>query len=115
MRGAIRNATITKTMLGFEDHGIFTFFLYLDYGGSAQGAGGWGLSHTPKDKVIASPMLGRLIIKILQTMRVDTWEQLRGLHIRADHDNGKVHGIAHYLEDNWLYFDDFLNAKEEDK
>ena len=33
------NAKITSTHLGQEDHGIFTAWLQLDYGGSGQGFG----------------------------------------------------------------------------
>ena len=39
----IKNAIITGTYLGIEDHGILTFWLYLDYGGSGQGFGGYQL------------------------------------------------------------------------
>jgi len=38
MKIEIKNAKITHTFLGFEDHDCFTFILELDYGGSVQGA-----------------------------------------------------------------------------
>ena len=41
----IKNAIITGTYLGIEDHGILTFWLYLDYGGSGQGFGGYQLDN----------------------------------------------------------------------
>ena len=41
-QGEIRNAVIQSTMLGYEDHGILTCFLHLDYSGAGQGFGGYG-------------------------------------------------------------------------
>lgn len=35
----IRNAQITSTMLGREDHGIMTFFIFVKWGGSVCGIG----------------------------------------------------------------------------
>lgn len=46
----LRNAKIRHTMLGIEDHGIFTFVLDLDYGGSGQGAGMYCLDHHEDNK-----------------------------------------------------------------
>lgn len=36
--------TITRTKLGREDHGIFTFLLEFDFNGSVQGAGNLALN-----------------------------------------------------------------------
>ena len=47
MSREIVNARIRSTTLGVEDHGIFTAWLNLDYGGSGQGFGGWALDGKP--------------------------------------------------------------------
>lgn len=44
----MKNAKITHTMLGTEDHGIFTFMLHVDYDGSGQGIGGYALDEPRK-------------------------------------------------------------------
>jgi hypothetical protein len=44
-----KNAQIVDTMLGTEDHGIFSFSLNLDYGNSGQNAGGYALDTPKKD------------------------------------------------------------------
>ena len=60
-----KNAQIESTMLGFEDHGIFTCFLNLDYGSSAQGFGGAAL---------AGEWCSEYIRHILDTVGVHKWK-----------------------------------------
>jgi hypothetical protein len=88
----IRNAKITSTFLGNEDHGIPTFFLHLDYGGSAQGFGGYDLRFFGYS----------ILAEIMKTVGVESWEKLPGKHLRADTDWGKVHRIGNLLRDEWL-------------
>ena len=91
----IINAKIESTFLGFEDHGLFTFYLNLAYGGSGgQSAGGYFI-------------VGKfysLIPKILKIVGVEKWEDLPGKHIRVRAEHGKVHEIGNVLEDKWLNF-----------
>lgn len=88
-----RNAKITGTFLGFEDHGCFTAFVNLDYGGSGQGFGGYFLN---------GPVCWRWIAGVLETVGVSSWEELKGKHCRADFETAKVHRIGHLLEDRWF-------------
>jgi len=107
-----QNAVIERTMLGIEDHGFLSFWLYLDYGkGVHQGAGGYALDHVswpnknnPPERLYLSI---RLITKILETVGVEKWEDLPGTNIRVKADNVHVEAIAHILKDNWLHFHDF--------
>ena len=41
----IKNAKITGTMLGREDHGIFTFMIYVKFDGCSCGVGGYALDY----------------------------------------------------------------------
>lgn len=97
----IINAKITGTMLGLEDHGIFTSYLYLDYEkGMSQGFGGYVLG----DKY------GSYYIKeILRVVGVEKWEDLKGKHIRVKRDLAQPSGwgysikaIGNILEDIWF-------------
>lgn len=91
-----KNAQITDTMLGFEGHGVLTCFIYLGYGSSsAQGFGGWSLGKEYTDKWIRG---------ILKTVGVESWEKLKGQHVRVELDSefGKIQRIGHLLEDNWF-------------
>jgi hypothetical protein len=110
MMKEIKNAQIKSTMLGTEDHGIFTFTLNLDYGGSAQGAGMYALDEPQKDK--KGEFLGRFgtangmqtIMDILDCLEVSSWEALIGEHIRVEADSGQVYKIGHLLKDQWYDF-----------
>lgn len=74
---------IYNTMLGFEDHGIMTFYLHFNFGGSGQGFGGYGLD-TPKMKDgkficrIGTAFGCEVIRRVLQAVGVDKWEDLKG-------------------------------------
>ena len=85
-----KNAIITSTCLGREDHGIMTCWLNLDYGGSAQGFGGYALERAT------------FITKILDTLGVASWEKLPGTMLRVRQDNGRVHAIGHFIKDVWF-------------
>jgi len=113
----IQNAKITSTMLGVEDHGIFTCMLYLDYGGAGQGAGGYAMD-TPKnigDKTVrVGTIFGmQLIIEVLRVVGVSKWEDLPGKHVRASASYDKVVAIGNVLRDDWLNFSD-LAARYKD-
>ena len=88
------NATIRLTRLGKEDHGIPSFYLQLDMRGSSQSFGGWDLRF---------PGYGiNLVIEILDVVGVETWESLKGAHVRYRRQNGLLCAIGHIIEDKWL-------------
>lgn len=72
-----KNAIIESTMLGWEDHGIMTFYIGLDYGDEGhQHCGGYSLDDPKKDPT--GKFLGRfgtsygmqLIMQIMKTMEI---------------------------------------------
>lgn len=95
-------AKVERTFLGFEDHGLFTLTLSLDYGGSGQGAGMACLDSPVKDE--SGRFLGRegtklghdYIIGVIKAFGVDSWEQIKGrtvIALREPGYNGSVVGI----------------------
>lgn len=86
-----RIAKITSTMLGFEDHGIFTAVLHVDYGGSSQGLGCFAMGGKGwrDEKPTAHILSGEFIVRVLKACGVDTWEQLNGrtIHVLFDEDS----------------------------
>lgn len=94
-----KNAIIRDTMLGFEDHGIFTCFIYLDYEGSGQGFGGYSIGD-------------EFIKEVLKTLEIDNWEDLKGERIRVRAEESKVHSIGHYLKDKWFTPEEFYKKKK---
>ena len=94
-------AKITDTLLGYEDHGIFTVILTLEYGGgSAQGAGMYSLDQYDKEtKQRYGTAAGMdFIIGIIRACGVDQWEKIKGRTVvaimdRDDDWGGKVIGL----------------------
>lgn len=110
-----RNAKIRSTMLGIEAHGIMSFMLDLDYGGSGQGAGGCALDSYDKARNIRvgwGPGV-KLIRTILETVGVESWEALKGQHIRVRASWSKVHAIGHFIDDKWLDFGEFFELEKQ--
>ncbi len=100
----IKNAIITGTMLGYEDHGIFTAGIYLDYGGSSQMFGGYVLDVYLKsiDERKGTAYGHQWIIDVLKTLEVEKWESLPKTHVRVKADFNKVRAIGHYFKDKWF-------------
>lgn len=102
-----KNATIESTMLGIEDHGCFTFYLHLNYGGGGQGFGGYTLDEPVHDggRFVRRRGTGygaEAIMQVLRVLKVGSWEKLPGTPCRVRAEHSKVHAIGHYLEDRWL-------------
>lgn len=97
------NAIIESTMLGIEDHGMITCFLHLNYGGSGQGFGGYSLESMDSKGIT-------FIRKILETVGVDKWEQLKGKYVRARWEHNKCHAIGHIIEDKWFSPEEFYKG-----
>jgi hypothetical protein len=106
----IVNARITSTRLGYEDHGILTGMLMLDYGWGGQGFGGYALDRRPPQDAEGrrsgsrrpSLACGLWIARVLKVVGVENWEDLPGKYVRVDHEHGKIHRIGNVLHDNWF-------------
>ncbi len=102
----IKNAKITSTMLGWEDHGIFTCMIQLDYDGSGQGFGGYGLDdyvgERGKGRRMGTAYGLEFIMRVCQVVGVEKWEDLPGKYVRADAEHVKVHRIGHITADRWF-------------
>lgn len=101
------NAIIKSTMLGYEDHGIMTYMLQLDREIGSQGFGGYALKGGKADNKHIQAAYGMdTITSILNTVGVDTWEELKNKHIRIMCEegwNGKILGIGNIIKDKWFY------------
>ena len=98
----IKNAVITDAR--FDTERGLTAWIYLDYGGSGQGFGGW-LLYGPKGwKAHESHgnYAGHFIWRVLEIAGVDDWSKLRGKTIRARCSWSKVEAIGHIVKDDWF-------------
>jgi hypothetical protein len=109
----IKNARITSTMLGREDHGIMTFMIYIDAGDFSCGVGGFCLDEfntTTQTRVFRVESM-EVISKILDVVGVDKWEDLPGKHIRFE-DVGwgsTVTKIGNIITDKWFDMREFFS------
>ena len=109
----IRNAKITSTKLGKEDHGIMTFMIFVEFGGCGCGIGGYALDgKNPVTKEYGfSPKGMEAIAKICDTVGVDNWEDLPGSYIRIK-DNGlgsTIDEIGNLMEEKWFNIREFFS------
>lgn len=89
---------IKSTSLGFEDHGIFTSYLQLDFSGYGQGFGGYGLDDYNKqtDERVSHDALYHWMTNVMRIVSVDEWEKVAGKLVYAlrNEPYGKIIGIA---------------------
>ena len=100
------NAKITSTQLGIEDHGCFTWMLFLDLAdGCGCGFGGWCLDHYDKrlDKRICGEG-ATAILEILNVIGVENWEDLKGQYCRVEmtEDGCSIKAIGNIIKDKWF-------------
>lgn len=95
-------AKIMAVKLGWEDHGIFTCTVHLDYGGSGQGAGGWALDEPRRGE--DNEFIGRFgtafgmewVIRLMRAAGVKDFSDVHGrtvIALREEGYNGRVRGI----------------------
>lgn len=103
------NAIIESTMLGTEDHGIFTCWLSLKFEGCGQGFGGYGLDEPTHENGQFKGRVGSaygmdFIMGILKALGVESWEALKGTHCRVERSErfGRIDRIGHILKDQWF-------------
>jgi len=114
----IRNARITDTFFGREDHGIFTFYIFVEFGGYGCGIGGYALDtyDKEKDKRYVCNESMEAISRILETVGVDSWEKLKGQYIRVI-DNGwgsTIDEIGNLMSDQWFNIREYFKSIQED-
>lgn len=99
----VRNAIIESSTLDIGDGGFLQAWLYLDYGGSGQGFGGYVL-YLPKSFKHHSLLshAGHWIYRCCEIAGVGKWEDLKGKTIRVKYEHSKVLAIGHIVKDDWF-------------
>jgi hypothetical protein len=104
------NAIIESTFLGINDHGIFDAWLHTSGDGWGCGFGGYSLDGpiTVKGKFShredTHGLVGEYVRQVLETVGVDSWEKLKGQHIRVVTEGlgGGIVAIGNLIKDKWF-------------
>ena len=108
----IENAKITSVSISMADHGCLTFILFLEGRGWGCGFGGYCIGHgyLGADHFDASNKGLEAMMRIMDTVGVDTWEDLKGKYIRCKVPNlgEKIEEIGNLIEDKWFNIKSFF-------
>jgi hypothetical protein len=98
----IKNAIIEDAK--FDTERGLSAWVYLDYGGSGQGFGGYMLYAPNGWKASRQPgnYAGHFIWRVLEIAGVGDWAKLKGKTVRVKASHGKVHAIGHIVKDDWF-------------
>lgn len=97
-----KNAVIENAY--FDTERGLSAWLTLDYGGCAQGFGGY-LLYAPKGWAAhkdGANYAGHFIYRVLQVAGVEDWARLKGRTVRVRAEHSKVHAIGHIVKDDWF-------------
>jgi hypothetical protein len=83
---------VTDVRLGLEGHGILTFSVQLDFGGSGQAFGGYGLDTYDKVKKrrVGAACGTDMILRLLNLFDVDTLDRIVGRSVFALRDGDSL-------------------------
>jgi hypothetical protein len=100
------NARVEGTRLGFEDHGIPTYYIQLHHERGHQSYGGYGLFGN---------FTHRAIFDLLKVLKLRNWEDLPGTYVRIKFTKIKIQGIGHVIEDRWFDLKEIALEEEQEK
>lgn len=101
----IKNAVIESVSIDDGERGLLTAWLNLNYGGTAQGFGGYAL-YLPNSyshhKMLSHA--GHFIYRCMRIGDVSNWTDLKGkaIRVKIDSEGGKIIAIGHIINEDWF-------------
>lgn len=109
----ISNAKITNVTLGYEDHGILTFYITLEIeNGNTCVFGCYALDSWDKEKNkrVCSAKSMECLTEIMNVVGVRNWEDLNGKYIRIEYNGlgSTIDTIGNIMKDDWFNIKEFF-------
>lgn len=112
----ILNAKIEDVSITMADHGCLTFWLYLKLPGGFGGFGGNCIGHgyLGADEFDATDKGLTAMMRIMDTIGVEKWEDLVGKYCRVKSDGwgDSIKVIGNIMEDKWFDIEEHFELKE---
>lgn len=114
----ILNAKIKDVSISMADHGCLTFWLYLKLPSGCCGYGGYniGYGYLGSEEFEATDKGLTAMMKIMDTIGVEKWEDLVGKYCRVKSDGwgSSISIIGNIMEDKWFDIEDYFKKPKED-
>lgn len=114
----IVNAKITSVSITIAGHGCLTFWVTLDGDDWGANVGGYCIGHRylGLDKFDSTGLGLEAMMRIMDTVGVSRWEDLKGQYVRAEIYGwgGTVTKIGNILKDKWFDIDEFFKKNQKD-
>ncbi len=115
MADRVCNVRITGTAITFKEHGVLTFHIFFE-GQATGGIGGYVIGHgyLGAEKFTASVSGLVAMMHIMNTVGVETWEELKGQYVRIVDPGlgGVVTKIGNIIKDKWFDLDAFFTHEK---
>ena len=113
---AVENAIIDKVTLTMADHGCLTYFVFFNLAkGGHAGIGGYCIGHgyLGADSFDGLAKGLEAMMRIMDTVGVEKWEDLEGKYIRVETDGwgSRIHKIGNIIEDKWFDEEEFFSKE----
>ena len=115
----IENAKIKDVSISMADHGVLTFTIFVEGYGWCCGIGQYvnGVGYLGADYWKGNGSAIVAMMKIMNTVGVEKWEDLKGKYIRVESDGwgSSIHKIGNILKDKWFDLKDFYEKTKDEK
>lgn len=116
MNPDIKNALIKNVSLSMADHGCLTYWINLEFDDNFCSYGGYCIGHgyLGASEFDSSPKGLVAMMRIMDTVGVSRWENLKGKHVRVQCSGRTIDIIGNIIEDKWFNQREFFAGGDND-